>query len=59
MDFPLQAGRAYYLHLIQGELALAGLTLQPGDGLKIAAMDQLQGLATKGPVLALWFDLPG
>jgi len=46
------------LHLIQGELALAGLTLQPGDGLKIAAMDQLQGLATKGPLQALWFDLP-
>ncbi|MCT8124660.1 pirin family protein [Alishewanella sp. BS5-314] len=59
VDFPLQAGRAYYLHLIQGELTLAGLTLQPGDGLKIAAMDQLQGLAAKGPVLALWFDLPG
>ncbi len=58
VDFPLQAGRAYYLHLIQGELVLAGLTLQPGDGLKIAAMDQLQGLATKGPLQALWFDLP-
>lgn len=58
VDFPLQAGRAYYLHLIQGELDLAGLILQPGDGLKIAAMNQLQGLATKGPFQALWFDLP-
>ncbi|OCW96696.1 pirin family protein [Alishewanella sp. HH-ZS] len=58
VDFQLQAGRAYYLHLIQGELVLAGLILQPGDGLKIAAMHQLQGLAAKGPLQALWFDLP-
>jgi redox-sensitive bicupin YhaK (pirin superfamily) len=58
LDFPVQAGRAYYLHLIQGELALENLTLTAGDGLKIAALDKLQGVTAAGPVRALWFDLP-
>lgn len=58
LDFPVQAGRAYYLHLIQGELALANVTLAAGDGLKIAAVDKLQGVVTQGPLRALWFDLP-
>lgn len=59
MEFPVQPGRAYYLHLIEGELELDELKLTSGDGLKIAAEAQLRGLVAKGPLLGLWFDLPG
>ena len=40
-------------------LQLGGdFTLTAGDGLKIAAVDKLQGVVTQGPLRALWFDLP-
>lgn len=58
VNFPVQAGRAYYLHLIQGVILLNDVTLQPGDGIKITAIDSLQGQALHGPLQALWFDLP-
>lgn len=59
LALPVQAGRAYYLHLITGELALSDTTLQPGDGIKLVKVSQLSAHAQQGPVKALWFDLPG
>lgn len=57
-DLPVAAGKAYYLHLISGELLLDEQPLSPGDGVKLAAMASLQAHATQGPVKALWFELP-
>lgn len=55
----LNKERRYYLHLIEGEARVGDMTLRPGDGLKIGALDQLK-IESIGdePVWALWFDLP-
>jgi quercetin 2,3-dioxygenase len=55
---PVTAQRHYYLHLIEGELELNGITMQAGDGAKISKVTELNALATHGPIKALWFDLP-
>lgn len=58
LELPVTAGKAYYLHLISGELTLGEQQLYPGDGIKLAAIDDLMAQASKGPVKALWFELP-
>jgi hypothetical protein len=55
---PVKPGRAYYLHLINGELTVADQVLQPGDGIKLAQLTELTVKAGAEPVRALWFDLP-
>jgi quercetin 2,3-dioxygenase len=59
LDFAVQADRAYYLHLIEGELTLEQNQLQPGDGIKLVKIDKLKVVATRGSVRALFFNLPG
>ncbi|MCC5826679.1 pirin family protein [Alkalimonas sp.] len=59
LELPMQSGRAYYLHLITGELSLAGEQLQPGDGIKLMHPSPATAIAGSGSVHALWFDLPG
>ncbi len=59
LELPVKTGRAYYLHLIEGELALGETTLSPGDGIKLVKISNLNAIAQHGPVRALWFDLPG
>lgn len=59
LSLPVQSGRACYIHLVEGELALAQNQLQPGDGIKLVKIDTLDVSAIKGPVRALFFDLPG
>lgn len=55
---PVKPDRAYYLHLINGELTVADQWLQPGDGIKLAQLTELTVKAGAEPVRALWFDLP-
>lgn len=50
--------RHYYVHVIDGELKIAGETVRAGDGAKLADISELQLNATKQPVKALVFDLP-
>ncbi len=59
LALPVKSGRAYYLHLVDGELTMAGEHLAPGDGVKLAKISELNARADKGPLRALWFDLPG
>lgn len=58
-ELPVRSGRVFYLHLIEGELTLEQNHLKPGDGIKLANVTSLTVIATKGPVSALFFDLPG
>lgn len=58
LALPVTAGKAYYLHLISGELMLDEQQLFPGDGIKLAALSSLTAQASKGSVKALWFELP-
>jgi redox-sensitive bicupin YhaK (pirin superfamily) len=50
-------GRKVYIHLISGELDIAGHKLQHGDGIKISEQTALQLTATSA-AKALIFDLP-
>lgn len=50
--------RHYYVHVIDGELGIAGETIRPGDGAKLSAIDVLQLQAGPQTVKALVFDLP-
>lgn len=50
--------RHYYVHVIDGELDIAGETIRPGDGAKLSAIDVLQLQAGPQTVKALVFDLP-
>ena len=59
ITLPVKSNRAYYLHLIHGELTLQGQTLKAGDGIKLAALAELTAVAGAEHVKALWFDLPG
>jgi redox-sensitive bicupin YhaK (pirin superfamily) len=55
--YSIAAGRKLYIHLISGELDVAGNQLQPGDGIKISnetALTLTAGTTAK----ALIFDLP-
>ncbi|HLT64375.1 MAG TPA: pirin family protein, partial [Pseudohongiella sp.] len=56
---PVRQSRAYYLHLIEGQLALDETELHPGDGIKLVKIDSLSASAGESAVRALWFDLPG
>lgn len=58
LELPVVAGKAYFLHLISGELMLDEQQLYPGDGIKLAAIASLKAYAKQGPVKALWFELP-
>lgn len=58
LALPVTDSNLYYLHLISGELQLADQQLLPGDGIKLAKINALTALASKGPVKALWFKLP-
>lgn len=58
LELPVTVGNAYYLHVINGELALAGQQLSPGDGIKLAAIADATVSVINGPVKALWFELP-
>src|SRR5690606_20016204 len=42
IEFPVGKGRVFYLHLIEGELALDEARLQPGDGIKFVKIDSLR-----------------
>ena len=55
---PVQSQRAYYLHLINGELDVADQKLKAGDGIKLTQLDDLMVKAGTDAVRALWFDLP-
>ena len=55
---PVQQDRAYYLHLVNGELELQGQTLSAGDGIKLLKQTELNVKAGQDHVRALWFDLP-
>lgn len=52
-----ESGRNVYLHLIKGNLQLAGQQLKAGDGIKLVAPSELDFVA-KQDVQALLFDLP-
>lgn len=57
LTFNTVAGRKLYIHLISGELDVAGNSLQAGDGIKIS--DETALMLTAGSaVKALIFDLP-
>lgn len=55
---PVQPGKAYYLHLINGELQLLNQTLLPGDGIKMLQLTELAVKAGSDHVRALFFELP-
>lgn len=55
--YNIAAGRKLYIHLISGELNVAGNSLQPGDGIKISAETAIV-LSANTAVKALMFDLP-
>ncbi len=50
--------RHYYVHVIDGELQIENQIVKPGDGAKIADINELQLTALDQPVKALVFDLP-
>ncbi len=54
----LAKGRTGYLHLIEGELLVAGEHLVAGDGVTLSADQQFVVRVGVNPVRALWFDLP-
>ena len=57
LSMPLLATRLAYVHVVSGTLALNGLALQGGDGVKIAAEEQLTFTAAAASEVLL-FDLP-
>jgi len=62
LQYQTQAGRKLYLHLVSGDLnGQSGeqhISLQPGDGVKIADLTDWQFSSGTEPVFALLFDLP-
>lgn len=50
--------RKYYVHVINGELAIEGEIVKPGDGAKIEGISSLVMVAQQKAVKALVFDLP-
>jgi redox-sensitive bicupin YhaK (pirin superfamily) len=57
-ELPASPTRHYYVHVINGELAIEGEILQPGDGAKIEDINNLVMAAQQQAVKALVFDLP-
>ena len=58
LAMPLAANKAYYLHLIAGELSLNNHHLSAGDGVKLTGLDALMLQSHDTAVNALWFELP-
>lgn len=57
-ELPVSAKRKYYVHVINGELAIEGEIVKPGDGAKIEDINSLLMVAQQKAVKALVFDLP-
>ncbi len=57
-ELPASAKRKYYVHVINGELAIEGEIVKPGDGAKIEDINSLVMIAQQKAVRALVFDLP-
>lgn len=57
-ELPASAKRKYYVHVINGELAIEGEIVKPGDGAKIEDINSLVMVAQQKAVKALVFDLP-
>jgi len=57
-ELPASAKRKYYVHVINGELAIEGEIVKPGDGAKIENINSLVMVAQQKAVKALVFDLP-
>ena len=58
MELPLDSARAYYVHLIEGDMTADDKSLQPGDGAQLRGQSQVRMQVQNGPVRALVFDLP-
>lgn len=57
-ELPVSTKRKYYVHVINGELAIEGEIVKPGDGAKIESINSLVLVAQQAAVSALVFDLP-
>lgn len=57
-ELPASVKRKYYVHVINGELAIEGEIVKPGDGAKIENINSLVMVAQQKAVKALVFDLP-
>ncbi|WP_331350662.1 pirin family protein [Cellvibrio sp. UBA7671] len=57
-ELPASTKRKYYVHVINGELAIEGEIVKPGDGAKIEDINSLVMVAQQKAVKALVFDLP-
>lgn len=57
-ELPASIKRKYYVHVINGELAMEGEIVKPGDGAKIEDINSLVMVAQQKAVKALVFDLP-
>ncbi len=57
-ELPASTKRKYYVHVINGELAIEGEIVKPGDGAKIEDISSLVMVAQQKAVKALVFDLP-
>lgn len=57
-ELPAFTNRKYYVHVINGELAIEGEIVRPGDGAKIQGINSLLMVAQQQAVKALVFDLP-
>ena len=57
-ELPASVKRKYYVHVINGELAIEGDIVKPGDGAKIEDINSLVMVAQQKAVKALVFDLP-
>ena len=57
-ELPVSPKRKYYVHVINGELAIEGEIVKPGDGAKIEDINSLVMIAQQQAVKALVFDLP-
>lgn len=57
-ELPASTKRKYYVHVINGELAIEGEIVKPGDGAKIEDINNLVMVAQQQAVKALVFDLP-
>jgi redox-sensitive bicupin YhaK (pirin superfamily) len=56
VEHPLAPGRGAWIHVISGEVAAAGETLGPGDGLSVEEVDRVE-IASRSPSELLLFDL--
>ncbi|MBO2602944.1 pirin family protein [Shewanella algae] len=57
-SFKLAKGRNFYAQVVEGELQLAGETLQSGDGIHINELEEFAIKAGNKSAVALVFDLP-